>query len=399
MAADRVLTVPHGMTRWGRLPAGLRDLAVALVLAASSFVPPLSEIGARLGGLDTGGPPVVGVLLVLGQTLPLAVRTRCPALALGVIGAAFAFHQTLGYPPTLGSIGLYAALYSVGAHPVYLRRVVLGAATAAYAVLGVVLSRLGSPNGAPDILVFYLALTAVYALGVLVRERRAHDAERRRSAERAAAAEERHRLAAELHDVVTHHVTAMVVQAGAARHLPEMSTRVDDALATIDDSGRRALTELRSLLGVLEATGEDATPGTAPAGISAPGDVTELVERVRAGGQPVELVRRGEEPEMGAASLLTLYRTVQESLTNVVKHSPGRPTTVHLTYSPCWADVHVITGPSTSGAVADGVSAPRGRGLAGMRERVETVGGDFTAGPHGDGGFRVHARIPARGDT
>jgi signal transduction histidine kinase len=339
------------------------------------------------------------VLLTLGQTLPLAVRTRWPAACLAVAGTSFAVHECLGYPPTFGSLALYVALYSAGAHQDRFRWVVPAAATGAYVAFGVVLHVLGSSEGLTDFLLYYLVLAVVWGLGVQVRGRRAQEAERRRLSVQVALAAERGRLARELHDVVTHHVTAMVVQAGAAHYLTESPDRLHESLDAINATGRHALAELRFLLGVLEATGDTTPLERTPL----PGRVTDLVEQTRAGGQPVELVEDGEQPAMATSARLTAYRVVQESLTNAVKYAAGRRTLVRLSHTPDWTDVEVTTAgtavraPAPAGLPAAGPHGPGGRGLAGLRERVEMLGGEFAAGPGPEGGFRVHARIPSGG--
>ncbi|WP_327268624.1 histidine kinase [Streptomyces sp. NBC_01218] len=377
---------------WASRPVGTRDRAFALVFTALSFAPPLSGIGARFGDLPTHGASLTGVLLTLGQTLPLAVRTRWPAACLAVTGISFAVHESLGCPPTFGSVGLYLALYSAGAHGGSLRRSVALVATGGYVIFCVVLHALGSPAGPADFLLYYAVLAVLWGLGLLVRERRAHEAERRRLTAQASVAQERSRLARELHDVVTHHVTAMVVQAGAAKYLTGAPERLDDALDAINGTGRRALAELRFLLGVLEATGESGDRERTPM----PGRVPDLVEQTRAGGQPVELAEEGEQPEMAVAARLTTYRVVQESLTNAVKYAAGRQTRVRVTHGPGWTEVEVMTAGAPGGAPRPaGPHASGGRGLAGLRERVEMLGGEFAAGPAPDGGFRVSARIPS----
>ncbi|WP_369223385.1 sensor histidine kinase [Streptomyces sp. R39] len=386
------------LSRWweSRAPAA-RDRVFALVVTVLSFVAPLSRIGAQLGALPARDASVASVLLTLGQALPLAVRTRWPALCLAVVGTSFALHESLGCPPTFASLGLYVALYSVGVHQERLRRVVPLAATGGYVVLCVVLHALGSPNGLTDFLVYYMALTAMWALGVLVRERRGHEAERRVRSARAAVAAERSRMARELHDVVTHHVTAMVVQAGAAQYVAESPDRVGEALVAINGTGRRALAELRFLLGVLEATGDSASRTPMP------GRVPDLVEQARASGQPVELVEDGEQPDMAVGAHLTVYRVVQESLTNAVKYAAGSRTLVRLAHTPGWTDVEVTTagtadGTSESAALrGSGPHVSGGRGLTGLGERVEMLGGEFAAGRRSEGGFRVYARIPTGG--
>jgi signal transduction histidine kinase len=376
-----------------------KDAGVALVFTVLSFVPPLSQLGAQFGDLPAHRGSVVGVLLSLGQTLPLVVRTRWPAACLAVTGTSFAVHECLGYAPTFGSLALYLALYSAGAHQDRLRRVVPLAATGGYVVFGVVLHVLGSSEELTDYLLYFMVLAVVWGLGVQVRGRRAQEAGRRQLSAQMAIAAERSRLAGELHDVVTHHVTAMVVQAGAAQYLTESPDRVRESLHAINSTGHHALAELRFLLGVLEATGDGEHRDRTPM----PGRVADLVEQTRAGGQPVELVERGEQPAMATSARLTTYRVVQESLTNAVKYAAGRRTLVRLDHTPQWTDVDVMTEGTTAGApvsaavLRGGPHVSGGRGLTGLRERVEMLGGEFTAGPAAQGGFRVHARIPAGG--
>ncbi|WP_052397578.1 histidine kinase [Streptomyces sp. NRRL F-5123] len=382
---------------WGSRPVATRDREFAVVFTVLSFAEPLARIGAQFGDLPTHRASAAGVLWALGQALPLAVRTRWPTVCLAAVGISFAVHECLGYPPTFASLGLYIALYSVGAHQQHHRQAAPLAATGGYLVFGVTLHALGSPNTWTDFVVFYVALTAMWSLGAVVRGRRAHEAERRRLSAQAAIAEERSRMARELHDVVTHHVTAMVVQAGAAQYLTASPDRVGRALEAITGTGRTALAELRFLLDVLEATGESASRAPMP------GRLPGLVEQARAGGQPIELVEDGEPADTATNVRLATYRVVQESLTNAAKYAAGERTLVRLAHTPAWTDVEVTTA-GTAGGAADapalrhgGAHVSGGRGLTGLRERVEMLGGEFAAGPLQEGGFRVYARIPAGG--
>ncbi|MFJ8510218.1 sensor histidine kinase [Streptomyces avermitilis] len=388
------------LSRWWEARATvIKDRAFALVFTVLSFTSPLSRIGVQFGDLPFHGASVASVLLTLGQTLPLAVRTRWPAACLAVAGTSFAVYQSLGCPPTFGSLGLYIALYSVGAHQEYLLRAVALAATGGYVLFGVALHTLGSPDGLTDYLLFYVVLAAVWGLGALVRRQRGQEAARRQLSAQVAIAAERSRMARELHDVVTHHVTAMVVQAGAAQYLTGSPDRLNDALDAINDTGRRALAELRFLLGVLEATGDSEPRERTPM----PGRVPDLVEQTRAGGQPVTLVEDGEQPATAIGARLAAYRIVQESLTNAVKYAAGHQTLVRLTHTPHWTEVEVTTAGTAhdtheSAALRDGdPHISGGRGLTGLRERVEMLGGEFAAGFRPEGGFRVHARIPTGG--
>lgn len=369
------------------------------MLTLLSFAQPLSRIGAQIGDLPPRSAGAASALLAVGQALPLAARTRWPALCLAVVGISFAVYESLGYPSTFASLGLYIALYSVGAHQQRHRRATASAAVGAYVVLSVTLHAIGSPDAWSDFVVFGIALSAMWGAGVVVRGRRAHEAERRRLSAQAAIAAERSRMARELHDVVTHHVTAMVVQAGAAQYLTASPDQVGEALDGIGATGRRALSELRFLLSVLEASGESASREPMP------GRVSALVEQGRAAGQPIELVEEGEPSSTDTSLQLTVYRVVQESLTNALKYAAGQRTLIRLSYTTVHTDVEVITtaapehgAGSPVALLHGGAQVSGGRGLTGLRERVEMLGGEFAAGVVENGGFRVRAHIPA-GDS
>ena len=426
------------LERWKEQDAFLKDGVLALALTLLAFVPTLSAIGAQIGDLPERPADALGLGLILAQTLPLAARRRWPAGCLAVVAAAFAVHQALGYATTFGSMGLYLALYSAGAHQVRFRLGLAGVASAGYAVLAVVLHRLGSPQDTTDYLAFYLVLAAVRLVGSGVRKRRGEEAERRRLAAELATAAERARIARELHDVVTHHVTAMVVQADAAQFLiTSAPERAATGMASVSDTGRRALTELRYLLGVLEATGESATAGSTTAGSmtarsttagsTTGGSATEgpspegsshgsrgptlgrlgdLVEQARRSGQPVEFSERGERQPRGVDVELAAYRVVQEALTNAMKYATGRPTRVLVRHGEERVEIGVTTdgpGPSlvpvTTPAAAPATREPGpegGRGLAGLRVRVRMLDGELVAGPRPGGGFEVRATIPSQ---
>ncbi|WP_406465427.1 histidine kinase [Streptomyces sp. NBC_01622] len=402
------LRVP--LERWKEQDAFLKDGLLALVLTLLAFVPTLSAIGAQIGDLPERPANALGLGLILAQTLPLAARRRWPAGCLVVVAAAFAVHQALGFATTFGSMGLYLALYSAGAHQVRFRLGLAGVASAGYVVLAVVLHRLGSPQDPTDYLAFYLVLAAVRLVGSGVRKRRGEEAERRRLAAELATAAERARIARELHDVVTHHVTAMVVQADAAQFLitsaPERATT---GMASVSDTGRRALTELRYLLGVLEATGESATDGTgADEGSShgnrgpALGRLGDLVEQARRSGQPVEFSERGERRPRSVDVELAAYRVVQEALTNAMKYATGQPTRVLVGHGEERVEIGVTTAgrvPVTTPAAVPATREPGpegGRGLAGLRVRVRMLDGELEAGPRPGGGFEVRATIPSQ---
>ncbi|MGP7959528.1 sensor histidine kinase [Sanguibacter sp. A247] len=379
---------------------GVRDGLLALVLVGLGLVPTASTIGVVLGDLPERPWDALGVALLVAQCAPLAVRRRWPGACLALVGLAVAADELLAYPPTFASVSLYVALYTAGAFLARGRRGVGAGATAGYGALAVALTSLGSPSRPADFVAFYLVLVIMWLAGAGVRRWRAEAAERQRLAAAIATSDERARIARELHDVVTHHVTAMVVQAEAAQYLlPDGSDRAADGLTAISGTGRRALTELRYLLGVLgSADGPDA--GTLrPTLRPTLGRVTDLIDEARAAGQSVQLVDGGEWLPLPDAVELTAYRVVQEGLTNALKHSPGRAITVTLRHGATSVDIDVTTdGSAASGRGGPVAAAPLpsgGLGIAGLRERVRLLDGTLEAGPTREGGFRLHARIPS----
>lgn len=384
--------------RWLARRPGARDGLLAAVLAGLGFVPTLSAIGVEVGDLPERSTNALSVVLLIGQCAPLGVRRRWPAACLALVGTAFALDQVLAFPTTFASVGLYFALYATGAHLERFRRCVAVVATVGFAAMVATLSALGSPNRPADFLTFYLVLVVIWLVGTGVRRWRAEDIERRRLAAAVATADERSRIARELHDVVTHHVTAMVIQADAARYLlPAGSGRAAEGLAAISDTGRRALTELRYLLGVLE-TGESARATRMPT----LGRVADLVEDARRSAQPVEWTADSAQAPLPDAVELAAYRVVQEGLTNALKHAPGRPTTVRLRHGVEHLEIEVTTeGDIRSDAghsaaePAGAVQPSGGRGLTGLHERVRVLGGDLEADLSPDGSFRLRALLPS----
>jgi signal transduction histidine kinase len=395
---SRLVVMTPALPRWLRPAAhwwearatAARDGGLAAVLAAAAFVPALSGLSAQFGGLPGRHADPFAALLVLGQTLPLAGRSRWPAACLAVVGVSFAVHESLGYPPSFGSLGLYLALYSAGAWQDRFRRALAAVAVAAYVIFSAVLHALGSPQRLADYTVFALALATFWLVGAFVRRQRGHEDARRELEAREATAAERSRIARELHDVVTHHVTAMVVQADAAQFLTAAPDRTAESLTAISGTGRRALAELRYLLGVLEATGESAPAQRTPA----LGTLRDLVEQTRLGGQPVEFTEEGERTALAIGAELAVYRVVQEALTNAVRHAAGRRTVVRVDHHRDRVEVDVTTARAAELA-APGGTTPGGRGLAGLHERVRMLGGELAAAAQPDGSFRVFARIPA----
>ncbi|GAA3217921.1 sensor histidine kinase [Actinocorallia longicatena] len=214
----------------------------------------------------------------------------------------------------------------------------------------------------------------------------------RESGARQAVEEERARVARDLHDIVSHSVSVMVVQAGAARH-GLGGGEAEEALMAVERTGREAMTELRHLLGVLAPVpdGDELTPQPSLARLGT------LVDRIAFAGLPVDVVVNGEPRPLPAGVDATGYRIVQEALTNALKHgTPGTRAEVIVGYGRSSLRIEVLnTGPSVlTGSAAAPSGGRGGRGLAGLRERVAVYGGDLDARRRLGGGYRVRARLP-----
>jgi signal transduction histidine kinase len=214
-------------------------------------------------------------------------------------------------------------------------------------------------------------------------------AEQDRRAEEAVQ-DERSRIARELHDVVAHHVSVMTVQAGAVRRLltPEQE-REREALVSVEETGRQALTEMRRLLGVLkdEAEQERPAPRAPQPGIAT---LDTLLGQVREAGLPVEMTLEGRPVELPPGVDLSAYRIVQEALTNALKYAGPARAWVVVRYRDDDVELEIANDGRTEAAQADG----GGHGLVGMRERVAVYGGELESGPRPGGGFAVRARLP-----
>ena len=385
---------------WLRARPLLADALLASLLAAFSLVALVYANGDCDGACRPGG--TAATALILAQTLPLAWRRRHPLAVSLVTGLATAGYGLAPYPdlampvPVGGLVGMY----SVAAWGS--RRAALVAGGVAAAVVAVVMSLPRTDADLVDAAFASIGLAGAWVLGDRARVQRALAAElsdravrleREREGEaRRAVASERARIARELHDVVAHHVSMMVVQAEAGPLAVERDpARAAGAFEAIAATGRQALVEMRRLLGVLRGDGQ--APSLAPQ----PGldQVPSLVEQVGRAGLEVELVVEGEKAPLPAGVELSAYRIVQEALTNAVRHAgPGRAR-VLVRYGERDLELTVRDEGGGGGAApAGGPPTRSGQGLVGMRERVSLFGGELHAGPGPDGGFTVAARLP-----
>lgn len=318
---------------------------------------------------------------LLATAIPLLVRRRWPIPVFAWIVALTAI---------LGAAMAPALLIAVFAAFVYCRRDVGLGATA----IGALVFALSPGHGTAEGAVSRAALVAMAgAVGLwraerLDRQRREHEL----LAEQAVA-DERVRIARELHDVVAHNVSLMVVQAQAVA--ASASDRDRAALDGLADTGRAAMTEMHRMLGVLRVDGDGAERAPQP-GVD---DLEALVDRARAAGLDVGLEVEGEARPLPPTVDLTAYRIVQEALTNVVKHAGGAAAGIVVRYGAEALELRVENGAGRGdhGAGGNGAANGGGHGLAGMRERVGLFGGRLEAGPREGGGFAVRAVLPLGG--
>ncbi|MGA5423511.1 sensor histidine kinase [Streptomyces lavendulocolor] len=428
----------RGWWWWGRRRSAVLDVTLGAVSAV--------ECAAEgVGFADRAGLPVpVGVLFGLAAGAVLVVRRRWP-VAVVLVSIAITPAE-MGY--LMGMVGLYTLAASEV--PRRIIAVLAGMSLAAVLIVTFVRVRQDIASADFDPGPWYVLLMAVilslgmnappvlFGLYIGARRRlleslreRADSLEQELSllADRAeqraqmARTEERTRIAREMHDVVAHRVSLMVVHAAAlqAVALKDPQKAVRNA-ALVGDMGRQALTELREMLGVLRAGDVAPVRGSVPlaavgrvaaaaAAVGADGPVgaggpdpvddgpcldalEELVEQSRQAGMVVELRVSGETRSYGARVERTAYRVVQEGLTNVHKHAAGAKVVVRLAHREGEVAMQVENGP-TDGSAADAGLPSGGNGLVGMRERVTALGGVFVSGPTDEGGFKVSAVLPA----
>ena len=219
----------------------------------------------------------------------------------------------------------------------------------------------------------------------------------RESAARSAVDDERARIARELHDIVSHNVSVMVVQAGAARRVLDAEPgEAAAALLAVEAAGRDTMTELRHLLGVLAPPADGEEPATELSPQPSLSRLSPLIDRIAFAGLPVEVRISGEPRPLPSGVDLTAYRIIQEALTNALKHGDGVKAEVTVRYADHYLRVEVLnSGPSVlSGGRPAAPPGEEGRGLLGLRQRVAVFGGDLDARRRLGGGFRVRARIP-----
>ncbi len=385
-------------------PTGV-DALWAVLFGTLSLVGLLAHGEARAHQNVPVGLPVAAALLLV-----LTLRRRAPERMLLLALAAGLVQLIFGVRPITADLALFAIIYtaaSVGAR--WASRLALVGALAAGVCAQL---RWSDGEGSMARQVFQVVFTIIpfalaWVIGDSMRTRRAYYAEleeraarlqREREAQsKAAVAAERARIARELHDVVAHNVSVMVVQAdGAAYVLDSSPEQAKQALGTISQTGRLALAEMRRLLGLLRAEDDSGGEYVPQPGVDQLG---ELLEQVRGAGLPVDFAVRGTPRPLSTGVGLTAYRIVQEALTNTRKHGgPHARATVTLAYAD--DELRMLIEDDGRGAREElalaGGSDGLGQGLIGMRERIAMVGGTLDTGPRPGGGFRISACLPLK---
>jgi signal transduction histidine kinase len=386
--------------RW----AGLRVPASRLLGAVDVIVAVLLTVGgvAAVAHLTYSAPAAVGVTSCVICTGSVAVRRRVPFTAAVVATAALTVYQIATRDPDGSFIApaIVLVYYYAARSAAECRAWKRLAALLGYALAAILLIEAGSGTfslagalTAWPMMLIPAAAGLIVARHVWLTRQLAEATASLRDEQRGRAAralgEERNRIARELHDVVAHHVSVMVIQAGASRLMAVAdAAAAGTALRVVEQSGREALTDLRRIMGVLRR--QDVPDAALPWGL---GHLDALVRRTRSSGVAVEVQLSGRIDQVPAAAELVAYRVVQEALTNVVKHARTATARVTISVGPQVLQVTVTDDGARS--AAPGLPGS-GHGLAGMRERVELYGGTLESGYRAVGGFEVRATIPLR---
>jgi signal transduction histidine kinase len=385
---------------WARsLNPFVADALLAALLAVIDLV--AMTTNPQPPGPDTHGPSVFGAVFLLMESVPLAWRRTRPVVVFILVMIGFFVYQSAGFP-NAPQLGLLISLYGIGAYcNKRTARRLAGIAIpllTVFTIMGVIFTEEVS---AGDVVPTLVLLITVFMAGEAVRTRHAYaqtleeraallERERDEKARRAVDAE-RQRIARELHDVIAHNVSVMVVQAGAGRRIAEERPHESaQLLHSIETTGRQALSEMRRLLGVLRQDGGAESEREPQPGLAG---LERLLEQVRETGLHVELAVEGDPRPLAPGVDLSAYRIVQEALTNTLRHAGPATTRVRVCYMDDMLEIRVSDdGRGPSFELGDGRAD--GQGLVGMRERVALFGGELKVGPRTGGGFEVRARLP-----
>jgi signal transduction histidine kinase len=347
------------------------------------------------------GPHWVNAVAAAGVTLPIAWRRPLPLFVAPFMAAVVLWQELLSGDLSENAITpiitIPLAVYSMGV--LLERRVALPTYALVQGLVWIAVL-VGADSSADSFVFTFLLVGGPFLVGRIVnariqlarelREKAARLERDQAEKQKLAVAEERARIAREMHDVVAHNVSVMVVQASAARRMIDRDPdRAREALASVEQTGREALAEMRRMLDVLRAEGESAALAPQPS----IDELGSLIDLAREAGLAVELEVEGQRRQVSPGVDLSTFRIVQEALTNTLKHAGAAHAHVRLRYSDDEMEVDVIDdGRGVRAAAQNG----KGQGLVGMRERVAMLGGRLEAGYRANGGFEVRATLPLK---
>ncbi|MGZ4672677.1 MAG: sensor histidine kinase [Ilumatobacteraceae bacterium] len=380
--------------RLSRADVNRRDAVVAIVLLGLM----VASVAGKAPDAGQRGADALAYALAVPLTLPFAVHRRWPTASLICVLAAFGTYAIASYAVYPG-VSLFAMLFGIALHSDRRRSIMALLLCVAAMVTALAIQPTGVATSS-DWTSSLLAIAVAWLAGENYRSRRARWAaleeraamleNEREERDRRAVADERLRIARDLHDIVSHAMSVIAVQAATGHHLLDRDTEAARrALSNVETASRGALVEMRRMLGVLRDN-DDAPGSRTPA--PSLSNLGQLIARVRDAGLGVSTSIDPDIPELPASVDLAVYRIVQESLTNVMKHG-GPVAFVSVTCSATELCIEVTDDGRVGGPAPTPGDTP-GHGLIGMRERVALYNGEFSAGPRPGGGFRVAARLP-----
>jgi signal transduction histidine kinase len=382
------------LVRWWRsIPPLVADAVLAAVILAVTLV----EISLNDESLS-GRNRAVSIALLVAMSVVIVFRRRWPVAVWLVSGALVTIYGVASFPDPVLPYGPLVAVYTVAAYTSWRTSMTAGVVTAVVVAASMIID---PHDDIVDWLIAFLSTTTAWLIGNNVRTYRAYtqeleakaarlESERRAEAERAVA-DERLRLARELHDVAAHHVSVIALHAEAGQSLlPDDPERADQAFGVIGQVARTTLTELRRVVGVLRDD-DGAAPLVPQPGLQ---QLPALVREVERAGVPVTLTVSGAPGPISPTLDTSAYRIVQEALTNVLRHAGPATAHVTVTYEPDAVAVEVLDDGAGPIGSAPAESHNGGHGLAGMRERAAMFGGTLTAEARPERGFAVSARLP-----
>jgi signal transduction histidine kinase len=388
--------------RIARIPPLVLDTAIALLFCAIGVFETSRLVGPPSSSSLVDQILAVGpVALIVIGTLSLALRRRFPLTVVLVATVTLALNE--GADDTATSwVTMMIAAFSAGLQGSQRRHVTIAFTTLAAMVTGIWLYGFATHSGDPSFIALWIMVLAIWWVGDIVRTRTRQAAdlraqtirlemERELEAERAAAAE-RARIARELHDVIAHSLSVIVIQAAAARLVLDRDpAKARESLDAVEQTGRTAMVEMRRLLGVVRRDELHAAP-TAPQPSLA--SLDGLVREIEEAGLQVDLRVEGAPRALPPGVDVSAFRIVQEALTNALRHAHASRTEIKVRYLPDALEVQVLDDGQGAPPQADD-DAHVGHGIVGMRERVSLLRGELDVGPGADGGFLVRARLPA----